>query len=228
MQDLKFDDVCKMTYPKQGQFFLNAYWKECRDQAEEVWMFAQKFIDLDVRRGAGNMLDEFYAHKFLENLGRVQTVLELREALRKIDKNNDKHMSLIEYLIHWSNKTVDDLMAQEQEVSVTLDQAEAALAEVQHQIDVIETKKASLQAAAEGTGVKARMASAELFQLLNEDPLELNRALLTAQAALRRAKKEGGANAGALWWLEREMEEVAKYRPNTGRKMSKVQQWEGR
>jgi len=48
---------------------------------------------------AGDSIDEFEAHKFLESFGETLTVIELREKLRKIDVNNDKRMALVEYLL---------------------------------------------------------------------------------------------------------------------------------
>jgi hypothetical protein len=60
--------------------------------------------------------------------------------------------------------------------------------------------------------------------LLNEDPLALNKAVVTAEAAVRKAKKmEGGAAQGQLWWIERELEEAKKYKPKGGLRKSKFE-----
>jgi hypothetical protein len=50
------------------------------------------------------------------------------------------------------------------------------------------------------------------MQLLKADPTDLNRALITAEAAVRKA---GGAIGppGSMWWMCRELEEMKKYRP---------------
>ena len=46
---------------------------------------------------------------------------------------------------------------------------------------------------------------------------DLNRALITAEAAVRKAQKLGGGAAqGALWWVDRELQEVKRYKPRGG------------
>ena len=59
-------DITRKTYPEQAKWFLNAFWKSGGQQAaEEVWAFAQKFIELDSeKRKNGNELDEFWSHKY--------------------------------------------------------------------------------------------------------------------------------------------------------------------
>ncbi len=72
-----------------------------------------------------------------------------------------------------------------------------------------------------GTGIKAMQAKNELEQLLNADPTNLNRALITAEAAVRKAQKLGGEAAqGALFWANRQLEEVKKYKPRGGLKVN--------
>jgi hypothetical protein len=56
----------------------------------------------------------------------------------------------------------------------------------------------------------------ELAQLLSAPTTELNKALLTAEAAVRKAQKYGGAAQGDLWWMERELTEMKKYKPRGG------------
>ena len=62
-------------------------------------------------------------------------------------------------------------------------------------IAALEAKKADLTEKSKLDGIKGMKAKNELAQLLAEDPTDLNRALLTAEAALRRAKKKFGAKA---------------------------------
>jgi hypothetical protein len=75
-----------MTVPTI-QRYLNGFWTEgAQQESENIWKFAQKFIELDDKKKAeGCELDEFQAHKFLESLGETLTVVALRERLRKID-----------------------------------------------------------------------------------------------------------------------------------------------
>lgn len=66
----QFKLVTARTYEDQAKFFLNAFWKEFSGEAENVWKYAQKMIELDTqKKKAGSDLDEFSAHRFLEMMG---------------------------------------------------------------------------------------------------------------------------------------------------------------
>lgn len=66
-----FKKVTAKTYEDQGKFFLNAFWKEYSEEAENIWSYAQKIIALDTQKGKqGSDLDEFNAHRFLEQMGK--------------------------------------------------------------------------------------------------------------------------------------------------------------
>jgi hypothetical protein len=58
-------DITRKTYPEQAKWFLNAFWKSGAEQeAEAVWNYATKFIELDhEKKKNGNELDEFWSHK---------------------------------------------------------------------------------------------------------------------------------------------------------------------
>ena len=76
---------------------------------------------------------------------------------------------------------------------------------------------------AKGEGVKAKGAANELAQLEARDPTDLNRKIITAEAALRAAKKAGGVEApGELWWCERELLEARKYKPKSAGGIAKA------
>jgi len=207
----------KKNYRHQAIFFLNAFWTECKDDAEKIWDFMRRFQRLDTKGEDGCELDEFYAHKFLENLGETMTALEMRNALRTIDVNNDNQMCLLEYLIYRFHQAVDELMARPQGINEEVEKAQAALEAVQAEINTIEKQKSELEARVNLGGVKGNTAKQELFKLLNNDPTELNRKILTAEAALRKAQKsEGTIPQGQVWMLNRELEEAKKYKPKGG------------
>lgn len=66
----KFKEVTAKNYSDQAKFFLNAFWKEYSNDAEKIWVYTWKFIELDFEKGKeGSDLDEFNAHRFLEKLG---------------------------------------------------------------------------------------------------------------------------------------------------------------
>lgn len=212
-----FEEVCSRTHVRQAQFFLNAFWQEHGDQAQQVYLWTQAFIELDPKSEDGSEVDEFNAHKFLEHFGQTMTVLELRKKLREIDINKDGKMSIIEFLVAHFKVQVQELMSRPQGVNEQLIRAQDALAAVRKEIGIIEKKKSDLESKSRGEGVFAKTARAELNALLNEDPLALNRALITAEAAVRKAKKsKDGTAMGALWWLDHEIEEAKKYKPRGG------------
>jgi len=99
--------------------------------------------------------------------------------------------------------------------------ARLALEEVNKRIRAYEEEKARLTAESQGTGVKALGAKNMLAQI-DAGPLkdELNKSLITAEAAVRIASKkyggqsggaDGGASSeGAIWWMNRDLEEKKK------------------
>eukprot|EP00475_Leptophrys_vorax_P000655 TRINITY_DN1036_c0_g1_i4.p1 TRINITY_DN1036_c0_g1~~TRINITY_DN1036_c0_g1_i4.p1 ORF type:complete len:253 (+),score=68.79 TRINITY_DN1036_c0_g1_i4:71-760(+) len=201
-------------YPKQAVFFLNAYWEEVHERSEDVWTYTQGFAAIDKLKEEGCDLDEFEAHKFLEKFDVTMTAIVLRQKLRKIDVNNDHKMSLLEFLLNKFEGDVDTLMSRFQEENTeALEAALKALEEVKAEIKRIEKVKSELAETASHGGVKGNAAKAELFKICNDDPTELNKMLITAQAAVRHAQKLTTVGAGQLWWISRELEEVQKYKP---------------
>eukprot|EP01113_Clastostelium_recurvatum_P018770 TRINITY_DN2212_c0_g1_i1.p1 TRINITY_DN2212_c0_g1~~TRINITY_DN2212_c0_g1_i1.p1 ORF type:complete len:234 (+),score=94.81 TRINITY_DN2212_c0_g1_i1:42-704(+) len=212
----EFNKVQARGYDAQAVFFLNAFWVEMGKEAESVYKWTKKFIDLDKNSGKpdGTSLDEFWSHKFLETVGEALTVLKMREMLREIDINNDKRMSVLEYLTYHYHQTIGELLSRPQGINEMLIKAQEALETVRAEIAKIEKRKSELEALAAGSGVKANGAKNELQQLLNADPTDLNRTLITAEAAIRKAQKSPDINSqGALWWVTRELEEAKKYKP---------------
>ena len=95
-----------------------------------------------------------------------------------------------------------------------IEKAEAALQAVMAEIAKLERKKAKLQKKTAKGGVKGKAAQNELDQIMASDPMPIRKALVTAQAALRKAQKSDNVNAmGKLWVIQREIEEAAKYKP---------------
>jgi len=212
---------------------LNAFWAEHEKDAEDVWKWTQKFIDLEkgvwdsehkddkkaYQQGAD--LNEVLAHKVLESFGEPLSAIKLREVLRTIDLDSNKRVSLIEYALYKLKAEVKDLLDEKRLVNHGVPQeltdAQAAHAATVDAIEKVEREKARLQAESEGTGVKASAAKAALAQLLQEDHLELNKAVAHAAAKVRAAQKlEGPQPRGAIWWVARKAQEAAKYKPQKG------------
>jgi len=143
----KFGDYSNKPYAEQSKLFLNAFWDDVvakKIDAEEIWKFTQKFIELDQKLHAGGHdLDEFEAHKFLESLGETMTVMALRERLRTIDLDSNNRMSMCEYLVFKYKKTVADFCNAPQgdnkkeidEAQEKVDSASKALAVAQEKLE---------------------------------------------------------------------------------------------
>jgi len=227
-----FDEVTLRSFKDQAVFFLNAYWPEHGDDAEQIWLFVQKFRDLDkdyyqalpegkkvAERGEGfkegKNLDEFWSHKLLESFGKPMSVVAFREEFKKIDVNFDKRMSVVELGLYWHNKRAKELLARPQGTNEELERAQKALDSAQAEIERIEKERERLEKLADGSGVKANSAKAELAALLSAPTTELNKSLLTAEASVRKARKNpsGTTPMGQAWWIEREVIEMKKYKP---------------
>jgi hypothetical protein len=269
----RFEEITKMTFESQGKLWLDLFWeKGAKDEAENVWNWVNKMTSQHKQGKRGCDLDEFEAHKFIESLGETLTVIALRERLREIDVNSDKKMCLVEYLlfkfgaekithlctatvgdqskIDAAKKLVEDCQAKLQLALTAKSAAEkaeadnkAALQELQKQQDEFNNKVAALEAASEGSGVKANTAKAELFKLKSEDPLPLSRAKINQEATVRKAEKaakaaseayeaaekafadadremelirnQPGAAYGSIWFMERDIKEAKKFMPKS-------------
>lgn len=92
--------------------------------------------------------------------------------------------------------------------------------EVNKKIAAYEEEKARLTELSLGTGVKALGAKNMLAQIESSPQKEqLNKALITAEAAVRIATKKFGGQSGeggdsfsdgAIWWMNRDLEEKQK------------------
>jgi hypothetical protein len=161
--------------------------------------------------------------KYPKSVPEEQTAVVRKKELRdKVDVNFDGRVSFLEYLLYQYKASPKDLMDRQTVQSSTIPPevlaAIAALAEVNKRVKEYETEKARLEDIAEhGSGIKSPKAKNELAQLVS-GPLweQINKALITAEAALRMAQKKYGsgsgnadASAGAprvsgtMWWLDR-------------------------
>jgi len=154
----------------------------------------------------------------------IKRKVELRD---EVDVNFDGRLSFLEYLLYQYKDTCNPAdfckrsMGHDEHPEIR--KARLALEEVNKRIREYEEEKARLTKESEGTGVKALGAKNMLAQI-DAGPLkaELNKALITAEAAVRIASKkyggatnpDGSSSEGAVWWMNRELEEKQrKYGP---------------
>lgn len=200
-----FEQVCKFASdPKNSAFYTLADWYK-------------KYPD--------------FADTYAKSIPEMQTSITRKKELRdKVDVNFDGRVSLLEFLCYQYKASPKDLiersMAQGDE-DPEVRKARLALEEVNKSVAAYEAEKFRLEEAAKAGGVKALKAKNELAQL-NSSPLweKINRALITAEAAVRiatkKAKAKGGGggggddspgdSVGAVWWMNRDLaEKQAKY-----------------
>jgi len=231
-----------MSYKDQAIWFLNAFWADLEDAkslAEEVWELVGQFEECYSRESKGNSeqsLDMLGAARLLEIRGQTMTANARRDLLKSLDIDNDKRMSLWEYQIHlWADKkplagkdcfwAVEELMTRPQGTNQALEEAKAVLEEVNQALSDYLEKRRKIEAEIEanaGKVVKLNRAKNKLA-VLNDNNLmtdvRFNKKQVTAEAAVRKAMKaENDTCAGEVWWQERTMAEVNKYKPNKGRK----------
>jgi len=149
----------------------------------------------------------------------MMTAIKRKQELRdEVDVNFDGRISFLEYLLYQYKDIanpadfVNRSMGKDEHPEIK--KARLALEEVNKKIRAYEEEKARLTAESQGTGVKALGAKNMLAQI-DAGPLkeDLNRALITAEAAVRIASKkfggssggDGGSSEGAIWWMNRDL-----------------------
>jgi len=154
----------------------------------------------------------------------MMTALKRKQELRdEVDVNFDGRISFLEYLLYQYKDVANPAdfckrsMGHDEHPEIR--KARLALEEVNKRIRAYEEEKARLTAESQGQGVKALGAKNMLAQI-DAGPLkaELNKALITAEAAVRIATKKfggqggggvggEGSSEGAIWWMNRDLQD---------------------
>lgn len=112
----KFAEITAMSHTDQAIWFLNGFWDELKPEAEKVWGFVHAMIEIQTGQPKlygsrqppikeGCDIDEMQAHMFLEKMKETMTVVQLRKRLSALDLDNNKRMSLAEYMLDHFKKT---------------------------------------------------------------------------------------------------------------------------
>mmetsp|Transcript_12869 Transcript_12869/g.14775 ORF Transcript_12869/g.14775 Transcript_12869/m.14775 type:complete len:381 (-) Transcript_12869:829-1971(-) len=170
----------------------------------------------------------------------VKTAIAHKNDLKvKVDVNFDGRISFLEFLLYQYNNVSNptDFVARVEKQSKKhpeILKAEAALADVNMEINKFETERSRLEEGVKKGGVKGLTFKHQLT-MLDSGPLadKLNESLIRAEAAVRIAVRKylgkGGKAApgksvpqGSLWWIQRELEEKKKVTvPATLRRIKK-------
>jgi len=226
----------KFDFKYQAVWVLNAFWADFakpEEIAEDAWTLVQQFTEIYRQESKGNSmvsLDMLGAAKLLEKRGETMTANARRQMLKELDVDGDKKMSLWEYVLHlWSEKKplkgkdVDwrlrELMNRPQGTNAALEEAKSELADLQAALDDYTAKKAAIDLEIEqsvGKVVKLNRAKNKLA-VLNANNLmtdvKFNKKFITAEAKVRSAQKgENKTCQGEVWWSNKVVSEVQKYR----------------
>jgi len=211
--------IATKTFKEQSIFFMNAYWMEHGEKnCKDIWLWTQSFEEFsaDGKQGPHD-LDDFQSARFLERHHEPMTVIQRRKLLKSIDADSNNRMGILEFLVFLFKVDIPELMRKPQGTNQAMKDAEKALATVMDEINKIEQKKADLKEAIKAGGVKGMRARAELALVEDADPLPLNRALITAEAKLRKTQKSKDLSSmGQLWWMQNELAEAKAYKPKGG------------
>lgn len=225
MQDA-FVAIVNKKYADQCKWYMNGFWDELeRNKAdiELIWDFCQRFIKLDQKKAEGCFLDEFWSHKFLEELGETLTAIALREKLRTIDVDNNKKMSIIEYLMFRFNKTVKDIVqapqgGNKEEMDVAQRMVDASQKAVEEMVALLEAQKSASQAAqeaaasakrAEEVAVKSEAEAKATAEKSKTLAAESKQAAETAKVAAAAEEQAAAENQAALLELKKQEEAYA-------------------
>lgn len=197
-----FKALCKRPYDAQAKQFINAFWekgisfKSNPDMCEKVWTYWELCAKLDAKKGKqGNALDEFEAHKFLEKEGQAMTVKDLRESLKAMDLDFDRHMALLEYLVfHFK---IDNWVYMVNWVAAGSPEQQAMLAQVQEQMATAQASLAKATETAE-TAKEDAAASARAAEEAKAAAEDLAKAAAEADAATKELEAQQKAKADAI------------------------------
>lgn len=216
-----WEHMKKADMTTKGCSYVHLYEEDCElDFDMSLYMFEQLNKFFDEPKNANWKKD--YPLCVPDMMTSIVRKKELRE---KVDINFDGKMSMLEYLLYQfkaSPKTLMDRSRGGGDLPEEVLAALAALAEVNKRVRAYETEKARLEEQSALPGIKGLKAKNELAQL-GASPLweAINKALITAEAAVRIASRkygiknptggdgeqcEGPRTSGTMWWMQRELQ----------------------
>jgi len=244
-----FDEQCvaffNAYWPEvgsQAEFCFSVAWERMKEADMEakgislVHKYQQGYdVDFDIGLRFYELLcnhwekngEKLQAEFEMSNPGEIVTSIVRKKELReKVDVNFDGRISMLEYLLYQYKEfaTPFDFVTRSKsqgEEHPEITKARLALEEVNKRIRAYEAEKQRLEEIVKNaTGVRA-LAAKNTLEQIECSPLKevLNRALITAEAAVRMAtKKFGGGKVvegtttpfvvsqGAIWWMNRDLQ----------------------
>eukprot|EP01107_Rhizomastix_libera_P005063 TRINITY_DN18266_c1_g1_i1.p1 TRINITY_DN18266_c1_g1~~TRINITY_DN18266_c1_g1_i1.p1 ORF type:complete len:292 (+),score=67.69 TRINITY_DN18266_c1_g1_i1:44-877(+) len=234
---------------KEAEFIFNVAWEVIKyaDMHNKGIMYIYQYeegcdLDFDIGLYFYEQLCKFVddsknaqwsKNNYPRSQPEMMTAIKRKQELReKVDVNFDGRVSFLEYLLHQYRDVANPADFCKRSMSggdehPEIKKARLALEEVNKRIREYEAEKARLEAEAKQPGVRGLKAVNMLAQI-DSSPLkeQLNKALITAEAAVRIASRkfagqsgaagaEGGSPTdGAIWWMNKDLaEKQKKYGP---------------
>jgi len=163
-----------------------------------------------------------YREQYPRSIPNMMTAIKRKQELRdEVDVNFDGRISFLEYLLYQYKDVANPadfcVRSMGHDEHPEIRKARLALEEVNKRIRAYEEEKDRLTEGSKLEGVKG-LTNKNLLAQLDAGPLkaELNKALITAEAAVRIASKKyggqgggsgGGSSEGAIWWMNRDLQE---------------------
>jgi len=167
---------------------------------------------------------------------------DLHKLVNASQGDNQEEIEKAQRMLEEAQKNLEIAQQRQNASSKAEAELKAALAELHAQEEAFNNKTKDLtRKSSEGGVVSQNKAKAELASHLASDPLPLNRAKLNTEAATKKAEKaraeadaalevarksfddadaylkevssRSGSAQGALWWINRELQEAKKYMP---------------
>jgi hypothetical protein len=231
-----YDVMCKAEMHAQGLQYVHQY-TEGNDVDFDIGLYffekLCKFVEengLDKEQKSWCAEHKDFKSEFKASIPQMMTAIVRKKELReKVDINFDGRVSMLEFLLYQYNASPKDLMDRamsQPDEPEEVRKAKQALAEVNKRIAAYEAEKLRLEEGSKLPGVKGLTCKNQLAQL-GASPLweQLNKALITAEAAVRIAVRKYGAGSGyvggaggaartdgSLWWMQRDLNgKKAKY-----------------
>eukprot|EP00808_Paulinella_micropora_P000431 g19703.t1 len=218
-----YDELQKKNFEEQAIFWLNAFWDDWgKDNANTVWKWCKDFmaVDLDCWVLGGKKKQDYvigaslnltFSMKFMEKQKKVMTPVEYKKEFKTIDKNFDGEMSLIEWALHETKLSVEDLMSKPQATTPALEEAKKELERAKKALEDVQKRRDDLEIKAKtGSGLAALKARQEWEKAQQEDHMPLERAIIKAENNLKKQQKKVKAPPGQTWWTEKREAERAK------------------
>jgi len=155
------------NHTQQAQWWLNGFWKDLESEAEVIWDLVHIMIEIECGKPKkygklkweekeGNDLDQFQAHRFLEQIGESMTVKELRSKIGFLDIDKNKRLSLTEYLVDKYGKKIVDVIEAPQGGQAAQDALDRATKKVDDAVEKMNEASEAASKAAESSAEASR------------------------------------------------------------------------